>query len=199
MRACVLLSTVALFCVPGVASATVVNLGSGLGFTYDGGGSDPEPQAGQHINFIGDVPTLTLGPGTYEITNATGLPDANPDYTAWSFNLGTSSWAWAFVLATAGGTVIDYEEAGRGSSKAEVAALPAVQGFHSTFTLDAATTVAFTLRDYYVLDNGGGIALSILPVGQEGAVPEPASWATMIAGFGMIGGALRRRRTALAA
>lgn len=29
------------------------------------------------------------------------------------------------------------------------------------------------------------------------AVPEPASWATMIAGFGMIGGALRRGRTVL--
>jgi hypothetical protein len=31
-----------------------------------------------------------------------------------------------------------------------------------------------------------------------GAVPEPASWALMIAGFGMVGGALRRRTTATA-
>jgi hypothetical protein len=31
-----------------------------------------------------------------------------------------------------------------------------------------------------------------------GAVPEPASWAMMIGGFGMIGGALRRRRTGFA-
>ena len=30
------------------------------------------------------------------------------------------------------------------------------------------------------------------------AVPEPASWAMMIGGFGMIGGALRRRRVAVA-
>lgn len=32
-----------------------------------------------------------------------------------------------------------------------------------------------------------------------GAVPEPATWGLMIAGFGLTGGALRRRRTARAA
>jgi hypothetical protein len=31
------------------------------------------------------------------------------------------------------------------------------------------------------------------------AVPEPAAWALMIAGFGMAGAALRRRRLTLAA
>lgn len=30
----------------------------------------------------------------------------------------------------------------------------------------------------------------------SGAVPEPASWAFMIAGFGLVGGALRQRRSA---
>jgi len=35
-------------------------------------------------------------------------------------------------------------------------------------------------------DTGGG--------GGEGAVPEPASWAMMVAGFGLAGGMLRRRR-----
>ncbi|MGL4541585.1 MAG: PEPxxWA-CTERM sorting domain-containing protein [Polymorphobacter sp.] len=38
---------------------------------------------------------------------------------------------------------------------------------------------------------GDGIAFDRLQV--KGAVPEPASWALMIAGFGMVGGALRRR------
>ena len=32
-----------------------------------------------------------------------------------------------------------------------------------------------------------------------GAVPEPASWAMLIAGFGLTGAAMRRRRTAVAA
>jgi hypothetical protein len=31
-----------------------------------------------------------------------------------------------------------------------------------------------------------------------GSVPEPASWAMMIAGFGLIGGAMRRRAAATA-
>jgi hypothetical protein len=50
-------------------------------------------------------------------------------------------------------------------------------------------------------DNGvaGPFALTIAGpgtatlIGDEGAVPEPASWAMMIAGFGLVGGALRRR------
>jgi len=31
----------------------------------------------------------------------------------------------------------------------------------------------------------------------SGAVPEPASWALMLGGFGLVGGAMRRRRTSL--
>jgi hypothetical protein len=31
------------------------------------------------------------------------------------------------------------------------------------------------------------------------AVPEPASWAMLIAGFGLVGAAARRRRTVVAA
>jgi hypothetical protein len=35
--------------------------------------------------------------------------------------------------------------------------------------------------------------------GQVAAVPEPASWAVLIAGFGVVGAAARRRRAATAA
>nr|WP_243445723.1 PEPxxWA-CTERM sorting domain-containing protein [Polymorphobacter arshaanensis] len=34
------------------------------------------------------------------------------------------------------------------------------------------------------------------PTTPAGAVPEPASWAMMVAGFGLVGGALRRRSLA---
>ena len=177
----------------GPAAAQVVNLGSSLGFTYENGISDPAPVAGQHINFIGEVPTLTLGAGTYRIVNATGMAGANPAYTAWSYNVGASNWTWAFVLATSGGTVIDYQAPGFGTSQAEVAAQPSVRNFSSTFTLAAPTTVAFTLRDYFVSDNAGGVSLFIAPAVAAG-VPEPGSWMLMIAGFGLAATAMRRRQ-----
>lgn len=45
---------------------------------------------------------------------------------------------------------------------------------------------------------GATFSLAAEPT-QTGGVPEPASWALMIGGFGMTGAALRRRRTAVAA
>lgn len=54
------------------------------------------------------------------------------------------------------------------------------------------------------LDNFGGSPgfdvdfIQVLP-GSIGAVPEPASWAMLIAGFGLVGASARRRRTANAA
>lgn len=180
-----LLSAIALY-LPSSASGAIVNLGHDLGFQYDTGGSDPAPVSGEHINFIGPVSTLSLSAGTYDITNATGLSGANPNYTAWSYNLGTSSWTWGFVVATADGIVIDYQNAGSGDSQAEVASLPGVIDFHSTFTLSAPTDVAFTLRDYYVEDNGGGISLDVQPAISSG-IPESSTWVMMLIGFGTFG------------
>ncbi len=185
---------------PGMATAAIVNIDATHGFNYvPGGGSDPAPMPGEQISFIGTPPTLSLAAGTYTITNATGKAGADPDLTAWSYNLYTSSWAWGFVIATPGGTVIDYGDSGvGGSSKASVADSPAVKNFSQTLTLAAPTTLAFTLRDYYVPDNGGGVALDIEPAGGAAAVPEPATWAMFAGGFGLVGGTLRRRARASA-
>lgn len=52
-------------------------------------------------------------------------------------------------------------------------------------------TGSFTLINPFF----GNGTLTISPVAVAGAVPEPASWAMMIAGFGVIGFATRRRQS----
>ncbi len=58
-----------------------------------------------------------------------------------------------------------------------------------TFTLAAAQNVNFFITDFPHTDNRGGVSLNVLST----AVPEPATWAMMILGFGAIGSAMRRR------
>ncbi len=49
-----------------------------------------------------------------------------------------------------------------------------------------------------IQNNGGGFELDNITVGTTAPVPEPASWAMLVAGFGLIGVGLRRRRPAIA-
>jgi hypothetical protein len=55
--------------------------------------------------------------------------------------------------------------------------------FSTAFSLATATTLDFTLRDYYVPDNAGGISLLVSPVA---AVPEPASVVLLALGLGLL-------------
>jgi hypothetical protein len=72
-----------------------------------------------------------------------------------------------------------------------------LRGIDPLNMLDPANTAAFVTGLTF---NGAGqvqmsqTPIDILDVG--GAVPEPATWATMLVGFGLIGAALRRRKTA---
>ena len=52
----------------------------------------------------------------------------------------------------------------------------------------------FKLGTFGLFDSGGFQQLGTLTISVDGAVPEPASWAMMLGGFGAIGGALRARR-----
>lgn len=53
--------------------------------------------------------------------------------------------------------------------------------------------VNFDIPDGVILNSSSGVLLS-QPIQAAGSVPEPASWAMLIAGFGVIGGLARRRR-----
>ncbi len=76
----------------------------------------------------------------------------------------------------------------------------------------APTLVSFNnaFVDSVVFSSGGGtpagyigsgthFVLDNLTLGASAAVPEPQSWALMIAGFGLVGVSMRRRKVALAA
>jgi len=64
-----------------------------------------------------------------------------------------------------------------------------------SFTLAAAQEVRFFVLDSPYGDNRDGYSVRLTAATQPGAVPEPATWAMMLAGFGMLGFALRRRPT----
>jgi hypothetical protein len=67
---------------------------------------------------------------------------------------------------------------------------------HETFTFTATGTSQYL--SFLALGTPTGVPpFSILDGVSMAAVPEPASWAMMIAGFGLVGGAIRRRRPML--
>ena len=69
-----------------------------------------------------------------------------------------------------------------------------------TYTVHATgTTSNFTLQALQQPAWDGVDNISITGAPGAGGVPEPASWALMIGGFGMAGAALRRRQRAVAA
>jgi len=77
---------------------------------------------------------------------------------------------------------------------------------NGAFCLTAASTPGFTcigvLSDETVVANGGLTHIGrsgLFVLGTTSSAPEPASWAMMVGGFGAIGGAMRSRRTAIAA
>ena len=60
-------------------------------------------------------------------------------------------------------------------------------------TIDSltATSVSFHYADGYIHPG-----VNVIGKFETGSVPEPASWAMMLGGFGAIGGAMRARRKA---
>lgn len=72
----------------------------------------------------------------------------------------------------------------------QAAAFAASSAFTREVTIGAGgQDVGFYIFDPVANDNRAGVSIGIA------AVPEPATWAMMIMGFGLIGGAYRSRRT----
>lgn len=122
--------------------------------------------------------------GTHALDNVNGnttqtlvLTFANA-VSAFALNAGAVSGPWAI---TANGQSVNYGGNGSDNTKSYYG-ITGVGDFTTA-------TVTFAPNDYLFLDN-----FTYKAVGAAAAVPEPASWAMMIGGFGMIGATLRSRR-----
>ena len=80
--------------------------------------------------------------------------------------------------------------------------------YHTTATSGFAAVNGYISQFLNVQDNGHGYAHALIAHGPReagvqnmvtGGVPEPATWTMLIAGFGLAGAALRRRRVAATA
>lgn len=174
------------------AHAQVLNIdATQYGFAFP---TDPAPVVGQVITPItnpggGPLLQLTLGAGTYDISNATGMAGANPAFIGWNYS---SGWVWSVVVADdATHQVVFYaDRGGVQGSQAGIAAQADVQAFHDSFTLTQTTTLDFMIRDYYLPDNAGGVSVLI----SAAAVPEAPVPALLALGLAAMGWRLRSRR-----
>jgi hypothetical protein len=154
---------------------------------------------------------LTLGPGTYNVSNADTTIGSYD--SAWNFEGYPSSgnWVWSFVMAadngsgTAGTVILDDYIAGVYATQALAAGATGIDtyddltllsgtstaGFVDSFTLASTTTLDFMIDDYDLGDNGGGVSLDITPAGS--GVPEPSTVVLTLAG---LAGCMLLRRVA---
>lgn len=171
-----------------IQTYTISGTGSG---TLDGIGFDASPFV---FTLVGDTANIaTIGSGTVAL---------NPLATA-SFVIGARSGTFLIPtrLGTAGsGTVVFFSRSSGSDlfdfflSTAVDISMPfapvtgtgvfALNQFNNVETTAGALTFN---RSSDVIFSGGGV------------VPEPASWAMLIAGFGLVGATMRRRRATVAA
>jgi hypothetical protein len=140
--------------------------------------------------------SVLLGPGTYDVAPVIGSYTAfNPFSAVADCDPSGANCAkgWNWRLRTVADQPIildpgfDFPVPGQYFAT-EALAFANAPGL-GKFTLTTATTMKFWIPDaIFFLDNDGGVSFSLT------AVPEPASWALMIGGFGLTGAVLRRRR-----
>ena len=198
-------SAASLLSVPAAASATIINIDaavSGCDFSHCAGNHVPP---GTVINTVLTPTQITLGAGSYTVTNANGLPGANPAFAAWNYNKIGANWLWSFMAINDSNLTVlldSLPDSGIAvvGTQAAAAAQPAAVNYVGHFTLAQTATIDFVTEDWLPSDNLGGVSLDVQLDGRAApGVPEPASWALMISGFAIVGSALRRRRKVVAA
>jgi hypothetical protein len=189
----------------GGAHAQIVNI---KGFGGDGAGANiyNYPVApGTQVSLFNAV-MVTLDAGDYLLSDAWGMAGAT--YDAWNFQADVAgSWAAHYVVASKGSDggftlLLDASEAGDPACTYHYCGWLTEQQASDQFLatapfklhLDTRTDLAFATADYALGDNLGGISLSITRADAVAAVPEPQTYALMLAGLIGMGVWARRQR-----
>jgi hypothetical protein len=151
-------------------------------------------------SILGRSAAPAVAPGTWDETQYLSVQMGKtatldtPLLSAISFYVGSLDGYNSFTFHLADGTT-------QVVTGATLAALPGMNanGSQTSFTTNGRLTFSFASAIDSVDFGSGNYSLEIGDIGAFALVPEPASWALMILGFGGVGGVVRRRRLATVA
>ena len=189
-----------------------------LGVAAPASATDYNVNAATNTNFGNSVQVTLAQPGTYSLSPIGvaqgGLYNGwNPNSPAnCTGNACSSQWEWVYEYFSSATTIqivgnLGFFATDLGALNAAQAAPTLLNNTFNTttslttpgstpnpyvFTIGQATTFGVFINDNdgNSANNLGGVSFRITAV----SVPEPATWAMMIAGFGLVGLGLRRRR-----
>jgi hypothetical protein len=213
-------AAMALGAAPALAGTTIEYLSNGS--FEDTGGAQAEGWGGltYYAGGMWTIPGWTVEAGSVDLTTSASFwgpaSDGNYSMDINGWNAGTISQSFATVLGRTYTVSFDYS---RNVAGAPNPATALVTAGGQSFTVSAANdgTYGFghnmqwksgaftfvgtgnveTVRLEATVPGNGGVFFDDVSV--SGAIPEPATWALMIGGFGLAGALLRRRRAMAAA
>jgi hypothetical protein len=133
--------------------------------------------------------TLALGAGSYEVSYDGGAWNPWGSVGTCDVNGANCSHGWynAFFIDNTA-----YQSTGNFFATQALAEAAAQSFSPISFSLASFANVVFSIKDYPYSDNLGGISLSVNSVAAP--VPEPETYAMMLAGLGLLGVFARRKK-----